>query len=116
MKWPKKAIWPTTTYSLAEANPFLNSGYLVERIEKIFLAAGDVITLDGRPRIFLKKRAYTVANYRENTKNSKNRGVHLQRVIRKFPKRIRILTGKIKTKKLTTQACRMQFFTLITQV
>ncbi len=40
---------------------------------------------------------------------------YVQRVIHKFPQQIHILSGKIQ-KKITTQAGRMEFFTLITQV
>ncbi len=41
---------------------------------------------------------------------------NIQRVIHKFPQRIYILSGKIQKKKLTIQAGKMEFFTLITQV
>ncbi len=41
---------------------------------------------------------------------------YVQRVIHKFPQQIHILSGKIQKKKLTTQAGRMEFFTLITEV
>ncbi len=42
--------------------------------------------------------------------------INIQRMIHKFSQQILILLGKIKKEKLTTQGCRMEFFTLISQV